>query len=125
MWEVLRDFDKYSEWNTFNPGVVTTGVIGDPIALTVRLRGFLITQKETVRDLTAPKSLVWDMTTLHRSFLWAERVQTITATETGSHYVTVDTIGGALSPFVSLFFGHSLQTGFEQMAADLRAHSRW
>ena len=118
VWGVLRDFDRYEEWNTFNPGARTTGIVGDPIALTVTLRGRRVAQTETVRELTEPSRLVWGFS--RGPVLWAERVQTIAPAEGGAHYVTVDTIGGLLSPIVGWLYGSSLQDGFQQMAADLQ-----
>jgi len=120
VWMVLRDFEHYAAWNTFNPGIETSGEIGSSIRLVVMLHGFRVTARETVRELTEPERLVWGFS--FGPILWAERVQTMESTDVGTHYVTVDTIGGVLSPLVSLLFGGALQTGFETMARDLRAH---
>ena len=123
MWSVLRDFDAYSSWNTFNPSAQTSGEIGATIRLVVVLRGFRVPAFEQIRALTAPERLAWGFS--FGPVLWAERVQTIKATETGSHYVTVDTIGGWLSPLVGLLFNGALNAGFQTLVADLRAHPRW
>jgi len=100
----------------FNPVASSSGEIGTRIRLTVVLRGLRVTAPETVRELTAPSRLVWGFDFW---VIWAERVQTLTPTPEGCHYVTEDRIGGLLSPIVGLMFGRALQSGFEQMTADL------
>jgi len=123
VWCVLRDFEAYPTWNTFNPTAKTSGEIGATIRLVVVLHGIKVPAWERVRDLTAPERLAWGFS--FGPVLWAERVQTIEATETGAHYVTVDTIGGWLSPLVGWLFHGALDAGFQTLVADLRDHPNW
>ena len=37
VWSILTDFEGYSEWNQFTPSVETSGRIGEPVHLQVRL----------------------------------------------------------------------------------------
>lgn len=39
VWEVLTDFPRYGEWNTFCVGFETTGRIGDFVHMQVRIPG--------------------------------------------------------------------------------------
>ena len=39
VWEVLTDFARYAEWNTFCPGLKTTGRLGDMVHMQVRIPG--------------------------------------------------------------------------------------
>ena len=37
VWKVLTDLDRYSEWNTFCPGIKSTLKLGDPVTMTVKI----------------------------------------------------------------------------------------
>ena len=39
VWEVLTDFPRYAEWNTFCPGLETTAKLGDMVHMQVRIPG--------------------------------------------------------------------------------------
>ena len=40
VWEVLTDFERYSEWNSFCPGLKTSGKLGDMVYMQVRIPAY-------------------------------------------------------------------------------------
>jgi len=123
VWAVLVDFEAYGSWNHFNPRVQTLGEVGASVTLRVRLHGVLVPAWMRIRELSPPHRLVWGLSA--GPILWAERVQSVEVAPAGARYVTVDTIGGLMSPLVALFFRGALQEGFAQMVDDLATHSSW
>lgn len=121
VWAVLRDVDAYAEWNPFTPDVQTTLRVGEPIDMRVRMEklGFTVSQRETVRAVDENERLVWGMEMLF-GLIRAERVQTLEPMPDGrTRYRTEDVIEGPLGPVVFLFFGPSIQVGFEGVAKGL------
>lgn len=125
VWAVLVDFEAYPAWNPFTREVRTTGAIGADVVMRVDMGFAVISQTEVLRALEpptdgAPGRLVWGVDWLGGQAIAAERVQTLTADGDGSHYETVDTIGGWLSPVSQGIFGRPVGRGFRAMAEALR-----
>ncbi|MEN0068254.1 MAG: SRPBCC domain-containing protein [Myxococcota bacterium] len=118
-WAVLVDLERYAEWNPFTIQVDSTLEPGTPVVMRVNLSWITLTQTEQVRQVVPYERLVWGIPRLMPWLLRAERVQTITPSEGGCIYTTVDTIGGLLLPLVHLMFGRPLDRGFRGVAVAL------
>ena len=127
VWQVLRDFTAYPEWNPFTPRVESTLRVGDPIHLYVRLRSEHPSHRvEYVTLVEPPNKMCWDMQLGARFLLHAERCQVLTARGDQTHYVTEDRFHGLLTPLVMASFGQAMRRGFHDCARALkqRAESR-
>src|SRR5215472_9382187 len=62
VWEVLTDFARYGEWNTFCPGLETTGRLGDMVCMQVRIPGTdqVIPVNETLVAWEPERLLSWE-----------------------------------------------------------------
>ena len=118
-WGVLVDFDSYPAWNRFTRRVHAELQVGRWVRMTVVLGRLVIVQHERITEVTAPQRLSWSLPG-PRWLLYAERVQTLTATDLGCRYETIDTIEGVLAPLVEWLFGNALRQGFERVAVDLQ-----
>lgn len=116
-WEVLLAFDAYPAWNPFTPRIQGRLELGCWVRMRVDLGWITITQRERICEL-GPHRIAWELPG-PRWLLYARRVQTVAATETGSRYTTVDTIEGMLSPIVEALFGPALRRGFAGVADGL------
>lgn len=121
VWEVLVDLERYGEWNPFTPEVKSTLVVGEPVDLTVSLRGKLRRQRESLRSIEPNRRLCWGMSVLGGLVVRGERCQWLEDTGDGrTHYVSEDVISGAAAPIVSLLYGSSLREGFAAMGRGLK-----
>jgi hypothetical protein len=121
VWEILKDVDRYGDWNPFTPRVETTLRIGDPIHLHVRLIGKRLMHRVEYITRNQPYALGWEMKMGARFLLHAERVQTLTAIdEHRTRYVTEDCFTGWLRPLVLALFGRAMQRGFADCALGLK-----
>ena len=117
VWAVLVDVDRYPEWNSFTTRVRSSLEPGQPIWMRVDLGWITLWFRERVREVEAPRRLVWGLRV--PGLLAAERIQTLEPTESGCRYETVDTIEGTLAPLVHGLFGRGLERGFRRVAEDL------
>ena len=121
VWEILKNTDRYGEWNPFTPRVETTLQIGDPIHLHVRLVGKRLVHRVEFITRNAPHTLGWEMKMGARFLLYAERVQVLTAVDQNrTHYKTEDCFTGWLRPLVLGLFGKAMERGFVDCALGLK-----
>jgi hypothetical protein len=121
VWEILRDLDAYAEWNPFTPRVESTLRVGDPVHLSVRLRGTKLSQRVEYVSAAEPYRLCWGMTMGAGFVLKAERSQVLTAIdEERTRYVTEDHFSGLLTPLVIALFGGPMERGFADCARALK-----
>ncbi len=121
VWQILKDIDRYGDWNPFTPRVETTLQIGDPIHLQVRLVGKRRMHRLEFVTRNEPYTLGWDMKLGARFLLYAERVQVLTAIdENRTHYMTEDCFTGWLRPLVLALFGKAMERGFIDCALGLK-----
>ena len=121
VWQILKDVDRYRDWNPFTPRVETTLQIGDPIHLHVRLVGKRLMHRVEYITRNEPYTLGWEMKMGARFLLYAERVQTLTAIdENRTHYMTEDCFTGWLRPLVLAVFGRAMERGFIDCALGLK-----
>ncbi len=121
VWQILRDFDRYPEWNAFTPRVETSLEIGDPIHLHVRLLGERLMHRVEIVTRNQPYTLGWEMQMLTPSVLYAHRVQVLTPIDEGlTHYMTEDVFSGLLRPVVLGLLGTAMERGFRDCAMGLK-----
>ena len=121
VWQILKDFDRYHEWNPFTPRVESTLRIGDPIHLHVRLVGKRLSHRVEFVTRNQPYTLGWEMKLGAPALLHAERVQVLTAIDGHrTHYRTEDRFSGWLRPLVLALFGGAMERGFRDCALGLK-----
>jgi hypothetical protein len=121
VWGILRDFDRYDEWNPFTPKVETTLEIGAPNHLHARMIGKRLLHRVEYVTRNQPHTLGWEMKFGARFLLHAERVQVLTALDANrTHYVSEDCFTGWLEPLVFALFGNSMRRGFEDCGRGLK-----
>jgi uncharacterized protein YndB with AHSA1/START domain len=121
VWRILRDLDRYAEWNPFTPRAESTLRIGDPIHLHVRLVGERLLHRVETVTRNEPWTLGWEMKLLARFLLHSERIQTLVAIDAHrTGYATENRFTGWLCPLVLALFGRAMQRGFADCALGLR-----
>lgn len=121
VWEILRDLERYPEWNPFTPRVESSLQMGDPVHLYVRLRREKLSHRVEYVTAAEPYRLCWGMKMGANVLLKAERCQILTAIdEHRTRYVSEDHFSGLLTPFVMGLFGGSMQRGFADCASALK-----
>lgn len=124
VWAVLTDFDAYSEWNRFTPIVETSGRIGEPVRLRVRLN-----EKENGRltrsALTMKKKAAYELCWGSENFLIkVNRYQTLTPLEDGgTRYESREPFGGLLAPLIMWLHRENLMRGYRWAAEGLKARA--
>lgn len=119
VWRVLTDFENYDSWNRFTPRVETTGMVGEPVDLHVRLNdsGRLRVQTLTVEQ-NEPYVLVWGDDNL---FIKAHRYQTLTPIdEHRTLYESREPFGGLLAPLIIWLMKDKLMHGYRLAAEGLK-----
>jgi hypothetical protein len=121
VWRILKDTDRYRDWNPFTPRVETTLQVGAPIHLHVRLLGKRPMHRVEFVTRNEPYTLGWEMKMGARFLLHAERIQTLTAVdESRTRYRTEDRFSGWLRSVVLALFGRAMQRGFADCALGLK-----
>jgi hypothetical protein len=120
VWDVLVDFPRYAEWNPFTVGVKTSGRVGTPVLLDVRLGGRRMKMREQMRVNDPLRRIGWGLRILGGVLLDCTRVQELEdAGEGRTRYICHESFRGLSVP---LFFGRyqdSMQVGFEAAARAL------
>ncbi len=121
VWAVLTDLEAYPEWNPFTLQVRSSLVPGEAVWMKVDLGWLTLWQRETVLEVLPPRHLHWHIASSVPWLLRAKRTQVLTPRQDGgTHYTTVDVIGGLLSPLVDCLFGRGLRAGFAGVAEALK-----
>ena len=126
VWSILRDLDRYPEWNPFTPRVEATLRVGDPVILHVAMHPGKKTmrQPEVMSSYVEGEELGWGTTMIHPLLLQANRTQRLTELSQGRcHYRSVDVFAGALVPIVMAFYRAPIQRGFDETARSLKARA--
>lgn len=123
VWDVLTDFARYGEWNRFCPGFETTGKLGDPVYMQVRMPGaedtFLVT--EYLIAWEPCRLLSWEQRPTESNKDAARRDQYIEAIDSERcTYFTTDIFLGVNADTIMREHGAWVKTGFDQIAHDLK-----
>lgn len=120
VWQILSDFSRYAEWNSFTPEVNCTGVVGDPVTLQARL-GDGQSHRSVSLQLTQwepEKKLCWGA---NDWYLRVNRCQTLEALPDGkTKYTNSESFTGILAPIVNLTQREKLVKGYQQAAEGLK-----
>ncbi|MFE3541494.1 SRPBCC family protein [Nocardia sp. NPDC059177] len=118
VWEVLTDFDRYGEWNTFCFEAASTLEPGAPIDMQVQLGGNRRPQREWIRTHTPGSEFSYAMKPVPLGALHSLRSHTVVPLGPDRcRYESRFTLAGWLSPVVVLALGKHLKAGFGAMTA--------
>lgn len=122
VWAVLADFPNYHRWNRFCSKLETSGIIGEPVLMTVHLKPDKspILQREILSDFIPREEMGWR---LNWGFLLkTHRIQRLAKIdECTTHYYTFDKFWGVLTPLVMALYQKDMQRGFDLTARGLKA----
>lgn len=123
VWDVLVDFEKYGEWNPFNPKVEATLEIGKPITMQVVMGdpNAASSMTEYFTLIEGPNHLAWEVVTspetgdkvTHDHFIKA-----VSATRCTYHHS--DTFTGPSATHIVTQFGDGIKTAFDAVANALK-----
>jgi len=119
-WDILTDFDRYSEWNPFTTRVDANLEVGATVKLHVVLGPFRLRQTARIDTIEPPTLLVWGVSMGAAWVLSARREQRLERLdESRCSYLTADSFNGALTPLIVLLYGRAIRRGFNAMAVAL------
>ena len=125
VWEILVDFDQYSEWNPFTPKIELEKKIGSSVILHVNMnlnQKKLIRQKETLLEWNEGQNVNWGIT--NSMLIQTVRIQSLTSIdENKTKYYTSDSFKGILSHPVLMIYGKRIQKGFDAVGQALKKRS--
>lgn len=123
VWKVLRDVERYPEWNPFTVSVKTTFELGTPVEMQVALIGRrTMKQVEYITGYTEGSRFSWGVAVGPKWFISADRVQELTDLGGGrTRYFTQDSFTGVGVWLMRLLVGRNVQRGFDGVAAALKA----
>lgn len=122
VWDVLSNFDKYSQWNPFTPKIEVKNEIGSTVGLHVRLNPKskkTILQKETLLTWEEGKRLEWGIT--NSWFVRTVRIQSLKIIdENTTEYYTSDAFEGPLTGLILFLYRNKIQIGFDDVCIGLK-----
>ena len=126
VWQVLTEFDRYHEWNSFCPKVSTDFELGSAVVMRVRLLPDRkpLRQVEYLNLLQPGHQFAWGYRFGGALLLQANRYQRVEALAPDqSRYSTIDQFSGLLVPLMNRLYGGYIRRGFEDMARGLKAQA--
>lgn len=126
VWEVLTDFDTYSEWNSFTPKIECDLKEGNPVHLHVDMKqnNKIRIQTETLLWVKEKESIAWGITAAFP--VKTERAQILTSlNENVTVYYTYDKFWGFLVPLVMLLYKDHIQKGFDAVSTSLKQRAEF
>ncbi|MCA8028246.1 SRPBCC domain-containing protein [Burkholderia cepacia] len=123
VWEVLTDFPRYGEWNTFCVGFETTGRLGDFVHMQVRIPGTetVIPVDEILIACEPERLLSWEQRPTDDNKDAARRDQYIDAIGAERcRYFTTDQFLGINADTIMRNHGAWVKQGFDQCARDVK-----
>lgn len=123
VWQVLTDLDRYSEWNTFCPGVESTLEVGDPVNMKVKIPNSdeIGTAVEYLVCFEPEQLLSWEARPTAVSKEAARRDQYVEALgPERSSYYTTDVFLGIHADALMQNIGEWAKAGFDDVARGLK-----
>ncbi len=123
VWDVLTDFPRYGEWNTFCVGLETTGRIGDFVHMQVRIPGteMVIPVNEILVAREPERLLSWEQRPTDDNQDAARRDQYVEADGAERcRYFTTDQFLGINAETIMREHGGWVKQGFDQCARDVK-----
>ena len=123
VWQVISDLAAYARWNPF---IVSAGgefAIGRRLRVTIVAPGHRpVTFRPTILELEPGRSVTWLGRTLLPGLFDGHHTLSVTATDDGAWFRTVEEFSGILVPLLGGIMRDS-QRGFELMTAAVKARA--
>jgi hypothetical protein len=126
VWEVLTDFPRYGEWNSFCIGLETTGKLGDLVHMQVNVTGtdVVIPVAETLVAWEPERLLSWEQRPTEENKDAARRDQYIEADGPARcRYFSTDQFLGLNAETIMREHGAWVKAGFDQCARDVKTRA--
>lgn len=124
VWQVLIDFENYSEWNSFCPQATAKLELGAPINMMVDLGNGLQHQIEYISRIEPNRLIAWSMANKPGDPIQAVRTQTISALSSNRcSYVSIDEFAGSAIKKMIAAMGKPIEQGFNRCAKDLKRYA--
>ncbi len=123
VWEVLTDFERYHEWNTFCPGIRCSGEINAPVEMQVRVTGTdtIVPVLEYLVAWEPEQLLSWEQRPVPENKDAARRDQYIEAIDAERcRYFTTDQFLGVNDDTIMRTHGEWVKQGFDQVAREVK-----
>jgi hypothetical protein len=123
VWEVLTDFPRYGEWNSFCVGFETSGRLGDLVYMQVRIPGTdtVIPVNETLVAWEPERLLSWEQRPTEDNKDAARRDQYVEADgPSRCRYFSTDQFLGLNADTIMQNHGSWVKQGFDQCALDVK-----
>ncbi len=117
VWSVITDLPRYPDWNPFVVSCASTLVVGEAIAMRVRVVPFFAQpQTETVFEHEPGRLLSYGLGGIPLGALRSRRSHRVeTAGAGGTRYESRFELAGWLAPLVRILVGRHLERGFKAM----------
>jgi uncharacterized protein YndB with AHSA1/START domain len=121
VWDLLVDFDGYSQWNEWLPELRGEAVEGGRAIAKVWLDGKLRRARHRVLEVEAPRTLCWRDAGATTWFVWARRCRFLSERADGTTTLREElTLNGTFLDSAMRRYGDALQGGIETEAESLR-----
>lgn len=121
VWELLVDFEGYSQWNEWLPELRGEAVPGGRAIAKVWLNGKLRRARHRVLQVDAPRTLCWRDAGPTTWFVWARRCRFLSEGKDGATTLREElTLNGTFVDAAIRRYGDQLQRGLETEAESLR-----
>jgi hypothetical protein len=125
VWNVITDLARYPDWNPFVVACDSTLVVGEPIAMRVRLiASFTQSQTETVFEHEPGHRLSYGLSAVPLGALRSLRSHLVVPAGTDhARYESHFELSGWLAPLVRALVGAPLERGFKAMTEAIAARA--
>jgi uncharacterized protein YndB with AHSA1/START domain len=121
VWDLLVDFEGYSQWNEWLPELHGEAVEGGRATAKVWLNGKLRRARHRVLQVDAPRTLCWRDAGATTWFVWARRCRFVSERADGTTTLREElTLNGTFVDAAVRRYGEALQRGLESEAQSLR-----
>jgi uncharacterized protein YndB with AHSA1/START domain len=121
VWDLLVDFEGYSQWNAWLPELRGEAVEGGRANAKVWLNGKLRRARHRVLQVDAPGTLCWRDAGATTWFVWARRCRFVSERADGTSTLREElTLNGTFVDAAVRRYGAALQRGLESEAESLR-----
>jgi hypothetical protein len=121
VWEVLTDFPRYAEWNSFVVDCRSTLVPGEPIDLRVKIFAKPQDQREWMTEHVPGRRFAYRMKPFPLGALRSARSHDVEDLGNGrTRYRSHFELAGWLLPVVRIVLGARLEQGFAAMSVGLK-----
>ena len=125
VWNVITDLARYPDWNPFVVACDSTLVVGEPIAMRIRvIASFAQSQTETVFEHEPGRRLSYGLSEVPLGAIRSRRSHLVMpAGPDGARYESHFELSGWLAPLVRVLAGAWLERGFKAMTEAIAARA--